>query len=94
MEERNTHKDISSSIIESSSGWDEAGDYGDIQFYDCKLAIDTKQFKKGDFVKTITFLYSQGLVQLWNYDEEKLKKEGFAPGEKVEEFKFILNPVF
>jgi hypothetical protein len=57
---------ITSSLIASSGGWDEAGDYGDIQLYDAVLACDTKKFNKGDKIKCVTFLFSKSIVQFWD----------------------------
>lgn len=74
------------SIVSSSGGWDEAaGDYGDFQLYDAVLAIDTRKFKKGDKVSTITFLFSRGLCQIWAEKGERLEN-GCQKMEIVEEF--------
>ena len=55
---------ITKSIVSSSSGWDEAGDYGDVFLYDAVLAIDTKKFKKGDKVSSVAFMFSCGICQI------------------------------
>jgi hypothetical protein len=56
---------VTSSIVSYSSGWDEAGEPGDIQLYDAILAVDTKKFNKGDVISTVTFLFSKSMVQLY-----------------------------
>jgi hypothetical protein len=83
---------LTSSIVSASSGWDMAGEYGDIQLYDATLAIDTKKFKKGDVISCVTFLFSQSLVQLWQPVGPKV--DGFQSGEVVEEFSVTLTPKF
>jgi hypothetical protein len=77
-------KFITNSIVESSSGWDECGEYGDVQLYDAVLAVDTKKFKKGDKVDTVSFMFSQSIVQI--YMKSATEKDGFTPVEVVEEF--------
>jgi hypothetical protein len=76
---------ITKSIVSSSGGWDEAGEYGDIQLYDAVLAIDTRKFKKGDKVKTITFMFSCGICQIWAEKGRKLEN-GVQKMQIVEEF--------
>lgn len=84
--------DVTSTIIESSTGWDEAGDYGDIQFYDAVLAINTRKFKKGDKVSTVTFLLNQSKCQI--YQKSGPSVDGFTPEKVVEEFGIKLVPNF
>lgn len=86
----NEPKSIISTIISEYERWDEAGgDYGDIQFYNAKLAIDTKKFKKGDVVKCVTFMFSESVCQLWT--DGKKEPDGFTPTEVLEEFQIKLS---
>lgn len=57
------------------TGWDEAGDYGDIQFYNCTLVRDIGEFKAGQVVQVITLLISKGVIQFWNDDGSTMLKE-------------------
>ena len=75
---------IASSIVESFEGWDECGIYGDAQLYDVVLAIDTKNFKKGDKINTVTFLLSESTCVFYNEDGTEV----------LETFKLKLIPVF
>ena len=75
---------ITDSIVSSSSGWDECGDYGDIQLYDAVLAIDTPKFKKGDKVDTVSFVFTQSICQVWQ--KGITDSTGFTPVEKIDEF--------
>jgi hypothetical protein len=81
---------ITDSIAKDASGWDEAGDWGDLQLYDATLQIDTKKFKKGDKVDCITFLYSQSICQLYRPVGET-DINGFTATELVEEFPITLT---
>ena len=80
---------ITDFIVESSTGWDMAGDWGDLQLYNAKLAVDTRKFKKGDVVNCITFLFSQSLCQI--YQPVGKKVDGFQETAIVEEFPIKLS---
>lgn len=77
--------DITDSIAVDPSGWDEAGDYGDLQLYNATLVVDTPKFKKGTKVKTITFLFTQSLCQIYDVSGPK-DEDGFQPTAVVDEF--------
>jgi hypothetical protein len=84
---------ITDSIVSSCGGWDEAGEYGDVQLYQAVLAIDTKKFKKGQTVETISFVFSKSLCQIW--DKAGCESaDGCQPMEVIEEFALVLTPVF
>jgi hypothetical protein len=68
-------KNITEQIIANSTGWDEAGDYGDVQLYNGILQVDTAKFKKGDKISTATFLFTQSILQLWNKEGSGLVEE-------------------
>jgi hypothetical protein len=81
---------ITKSIVSSSAGWDEAGDYGDIFLYDAVLAIDTKKFKKGDKVSSVAFMFSCGVCQIWDKTGKTLEN-GVQEMQVVEEFPIRLE---
>ena len=78
-------KPITDSIAINPSGWDEVGEYGDLQLYGATLIIDTPKFKKGEKVDCISFLFTQSLCQLWKKAEKKMGNS-VASSEKVDEF--------
>ena len=67
-------KTITDFIAIESSGWDECGDFGDLQLYDAKLVVDTKKFKAGDVVDTISFLFTKSICQIY-HDNGKIIEE-------------------
>lgn len=77
-------KFITDSIIKDSTGWDEAGDYGDLQLYDGILQIDTVKFKKGDKISCASFMFTQSICQL--HQPKGKMKDGFQATEMIEEF--------
>ena len=83
---------IINSIVSNHNGWDECGEYGDLQLYDATLAIDTKNFKKGDMVECIAFIFSKGVCQIMK--SLPVYEDGFIPTKIVEEFKLKLIPIF
>ena len=83
-ENATVHKDVTKSIVASSRAWDEAGDYGDVQFYDATLACDTQKFKKGDVVGCIVFSFTTNCCEILNE----------AGTEVAERFALDLKPVF
>ena len=83
---------IVDSIVSNHNGWDECGEYGDLQLYDVTLAIDTKNFKKGDMVDCITFMFSKGICQIMQ--SLPADEDGFIQTKIVEQFKLKLIPVF
>jgi hypothetical protein len=89
-ENATVHNDVTKSIVASSTGWDMAGDYGDIQFYNATLATDTNKFKKGDVVETISFMFTTGICQLLKTSGPE--KDGCSPCEVVEEFPISIAP--
>ena len=83
---------ITDSIVLASEGWDGAGEYGDVQLYGAILAIDTKKFKRGQRVETITFAFSKSICQIW--DKKGKEENGVQPMEVIEEFGLTLVPNF
>jgi hypothetical protein len=59
-------KPITDYIIQDSTGWDEAGDFGDVQLYNGVLQIDTPKHRKGDIIECTTFLFTKSIVQFYN----------------------------
>jgi hypothetical protein len=80
----NKHKDVTKSIVEQSTGWDEWGDYGDVIFYNAVLATDTAKFKRGDMVHSIAFCYSKGIVDIYSNDGKEV----------LESFEIQIMPIF
>ena len=69
-------KPITDQIIEEATGWDEAGDFGDVQLYNGKLRIDTVKHKKGEVISCAAFLFTQGVAEF--YDEAGAVTETFT----------------
>lgn len=63
-------KPITNQIIENPTGWDEAGDFGDVQLYNGTLTIDTKNHRKGDVIPTAAFLFTLGVAEFYNDEGE------------------------
>lgn len=64
-----------SHILESWEGWD--GDQEVMQFYDAVLKVDTKNFKKGDKISTVTFLMNKSVVQFWDVENDLVEESKF-----------------
>lgn len=82
---------ITDSIAKDGTGWDEAGEFGDLQLYDATLMVDTKKFKAGDKVDCITFLFSKSICQIWQPKGKVDDKYGFHETEMIEEFPIKLS---
>lgn len=86
---------ITDSIAKDASGWDEAGNWGDVQLYDATLVVDTPKFKAGTKVEVITFLFSESRCQIWKsvpLPEPKDKTDGRISGtEMIDEFPITLK---
>lgn len=83
---------ITDSIVTKYSGWDDAGEKGDIFLYDAVLAIDTKNFKKGSTVESICFMFSTSKVEI--YATAGPENDGVTPMKVVESFDIKLVPNF
>lgn len=84
---------ITNSIVAESTGWDECGDYGDIQLYNAKLAVDlSPSFKKGDVVETIVFMFSESKIEIYESCHEKTRF-GQTPNRIVGTFDIKLSIV-
>jgi hypothetical protein len=56
---------ITDSIAINHSGWDDIGEYGDIQLYDATLVVDTPKLKKGTKVDVVAFLFSKSQYEIY-----------------------------
>lgn len=54
---------IESSIFTTYKNWKDLDTYGDIVYYDCELANDIGQFKKGQIVQSIALIYSKSIIE-------------------------------
>lgn len=60
---------------DKDGGWDEAGEYGDIQLYNATLVVDTPGgIKAGTKIDSIAFIFSQSLCELYDEDGKSLEK--------------------
>ena len=64
------NKPITNQIIEDATGWDETGDFGDVQLYNGKLMVDTKNHRKGDVIPTAAFLITRSVAEFYNEQGE------------------------
>lgn len=58
-------KDTIESHLFDWDGWDEAGESSDLQFYNCVLKVDIKDFKAGEKFAVIAMIMSKSVMEFY-----------------------------